>query len=207
MYLPKHFEVTDPEILADLIEKYPLATLIGSIGDTMEINHLPLMLSKDRSRLFGHVAKANPLLKIAEQAVPNLTAVFNGPNAYITPSWYLTKKETGKVVPTWNYAVVHAQGKISVIQDTAWLHGHVTQMTNTHEPTYQSLWKVDDAPDEYIQMMLNAIVGIEIEITSLVGKFKLSQNRPAQDYEAVLNELRASANQELQDMTHFMKPT
>jgi transcriptional regulator len=207
MYLPKHFEVTDPEILADLIEKYPLATLIGSIGDTMEINHLPLMLSKDRSRLFGHVAKANPLLKIAEQAVPNLTAVFNGPNAYITPSWYLTKKETGKVVPTWNYAVVHAQGKIGVIQDTAWLHGHVTQMTNRHEPTYQSLWKVDDAPDEYIQMMLNAIVGIEIEITSLVGKFKLSQNRPAQDYEAVLNELRASTNLELQDMTHFMKPT
>lgn len=206
MYLPKHFEVTDPEILADLIEKYPLAMLIGSIGDTMEINHLPLMLSKDRSRLFGHVAKANPLLKIAEQAVPNLTAVFNGPNAYVTPSWYLTKKETGKVVPTWNYAVVHAQGKISVIQDTSWLHGHVTQMTNTHEPTYQSLWKVDDAPDEYIQMMLNAIVGIEIEITSLVGKFKLSQNRPAQDYEAVLNELRASANQELKDMTHFMKP-
>jgi transcriptional regulator len=206
MYLPKHFEVTDPEILADLIEKYPLAMLIGSIGDTMEINHLPLMLSKDRSRLFGHVAKANPLLKIAEQAVPNLTAVFNGPNAYVTPSWYLTKKETGKVVPTWNYAVVHAQGKISVIQDTAWLHGHVTQMTNTHEPTYQSLWKVDDAPDEYIQMMLNAIVGIEIEITSLVGKFKLSQNRPAEDYEAVLNELRASANQELKDMTHFMKP-
>jgi transcriptional regulator len=164
------------------------------------------MLSEDRSRLFGHVAKTNPLLKIAEQAVPNLIAVFNGPNAYVTPSWYLSKKENGKVVPTWNYAVVHAQGKMSVIQDAAWLHGHVTQMTNTHEPTYQSLWKVDDAPEEYIQMMLGAIVGIEINITSLVGKFKLSQNRPAKDYEAVMNELRASTNQELQDMTHFMKP-
>jgi transcriptional regulator len=86
MYLPKHFEVTDTAILADLIEKYPLATLIGSIGDVMEVNHLPLMLSEDRSRLFGHVAKTNPLLKIAEQAVPNLIAVFNGPNAYVTPS-------------------------------------------------------------------------------------------------------------------------
>ena len=206
MYLPKHFEVTDPEILADLIEKYPLATVIGILGDQVEANHLPLMLSKDRSRLIGHVAKTNPLLKIAEQAAPNLTAIFNGPNAYVTPSWYLSKKETGKVVPTWNYAVVHAQGKVSIIEDASWLHRHVTQMTNTHEPTYQSLWKVDDAPDEYIQMMLNAIVGIEIEITSLVGKFKLSQNRPAKDYEAVLNELRASTNQELQDMTHFMKP-
>jgi transcriptional regulator len=206
MYLPKHFEVTDPEILSDLIEKYPLATIIGAIGGEIEVNHLPLMLSKDRSRLYGHVAKTNPLLKIAEQATPNLTAVFNGPDAYVTPSWYLTKKETGKVVPTWNYAVVHAQGKISIIQDRAWLHGHVTQMTDTHEPTYQSLWKVSDAPDEYIQVMLNAIVGIEIEITSLVGKFKLSQNRPANDYEAVLSELRASKNQELQDMTHFMKP-
>jgi transcriptional regulator len=206
MYLPKHFEVTDPEVLSDLIEKYPLATIIGAIGGEIEVNHLPLMLSKDRSRLYGHVAKTNPLLKIAEQATPNLTAVFNGPDAYVTPSWYLTKKETGKVVPTWNYAVVHAQGKISIIQDRAWLHGHVTQMTDTHEPTYQSLWKVSDAPDEYIQVMLNAIVGIEIEITSLVGKFKLSQNRPANDYEAVLSELRASKNQELQDMTHFMKP-
>ena len=206
MYLPKHFEVTDPEILSDLIEKYPLATIIGAIGGEIEVNHLPLMLSKDRSRLYGHVAKTNPLLKIAEQATPNLTAVFNGPDAYVTPSWYLTKKETGKVVPTWNYAVVHAQGKISIIQDRAWLHGHVTQMTDTHEPTYQSLWKVSDAPDEYIQVMLNAIVGIEIEITSLVGKFKLSQNRPANDYEAVLSELRASKNQELQDMSHFMKP-
>jgi transcriptional regulator len=206
MYLPKHFEVTDPEVLSDLIEKYPLATIIGAIGGEIEVNHLPLMLSKDRSRLYGHVAKTNPLLKIAEQATPNLTAVFNGPDAYVTPSWYLTKKETGKVVPTWNYAVVHAQGKISIIQDRAWLHGHVTQMTDTHEPTYQSLWKVSDAPDEYIQVMLNAIVGIKIEITSLVGKFKLSQNRPANDYEAVLSELRASKNQELQDMTHFMKP-
>jgi transcriptional regulator len=206
MYLPKHFEVTDPEVLSDLIEKYPLATIIGAIGGEIEVNHLPLMLSKDRSRLYGHVAKTNPLLKIAEQATPNLTAVFNGPDAYVTPSWYLTKKETGKVVPTWNYAVVHAQGKISIIQDRTWLHGHVTQMTDTHEPTYQSLWKVSDAPDEYIQVMLNAIVGIEIEITSLVGKFKLSQNRPANDYEAVLSELRASKNQELQDMTHFMKP-
>ena len=206
MYLPKHFEVTDPEILSDLIEKYPLATIIGAIGGEIEVNHLPLMLSKDRSRLYGHVAKTNPLLKIAEQATPNLTAVFNGPDAYVTPSWYLTKKETGKVVPTWNYAVVHAQGKISVIQDRAWLHGHVTHMTDTHEPTYQSLWKVSDAPDEYIQVMLNGIVGIEIEITSLVGKFKLSQNRPANDYEAVLSELRASKNQELQDMSHFMKP-
>jgi transcriptional regulator len=206
MYLPKHFEVTDPEVLSDLIEKYPLATIIGAIEGEIEVYHLPLMLSKDRSHLYGHVAKTNPLLKIAEQATPNLTAVFNGPDAYVTPSWYLTKKETGKVVPTWNYAVVHAQGKISIIQDRAWLHGHVTQMTDIHEPTYQSLWKVSDAPDEYIQVMLNAIVGIEIEITSLVGKFKLSQNRPANDYEAVLSELRASKNQELQDMTHFMKP-
>ena len=156
MYLPKHFEVTDPEVLSDLIEKYPLATIIGAIGGEIEVNHLPLMLSKDRSRLYGHVAKTNPLLKIAEQATPNLTAVFNGPDAYVTPSWYLTKKETGKVVPTWNYAVVHAQGKISIIQDRAWLHGHVTQMTDTHEPTYQSLWKVSDAPDSTLNSISSA---------------------------------------------------
>jgi transcriptional regulator len=205
MYLPKHFEVTDPDILANLIGEYPLATLIGILGDQTEINHLPLMLSGDRSRLFGHVARSNPLLKITEQASSQVCAVFHGPSAYVTPSWYPSKPETGKVVPTWNYAVVHAQGHLSLIDDPHWLRKHVSQMTNIHEPTYQSQWKLEDAPEEYIQMMLNAIVGIEIQITSLVGKFKLSQNRPTKDYAAVLGELKESPNKNLQRMAKLMK--
>lgn len=205
MYLPKHFEVTDPDTLANLIGEYPLATLIGILGDQTEINHLPLMLSSDHSRLFGHVARSNPLVQIADQASSQVTAVFHGPSAYVTPSWYPSKPETGKVVPTWNYAVVHAQGNLSLINDSLWLRKHVSQMTNIHEPTYQSQWKLEDAPEEYIQMMLNAIVGIEIQITSLVGKFKLSQNRPAKDYAAVLGELKHSTNKNLQGMAKLMK--
>ena len=206
MYLPKHFQVDELEILAKLIKEYPLATLFGVLDGQTEINHLPLMLSDDRTRLFGHVAKTNPLLRIAEQNVPQLTAVFNGPNAYVTPSWYPSKKEAGKVVPTWNYAVVHAQGNLRVIHDPEWLRSHVAQMTNIHEPTYQSSWKLDDAPEEYVQMMLKAIVGIEITISSLVGKFKLSQNRPAEDYAAVLSELKNSPDKTLQEMAKYMKP-
>jgi transcriptional regulator len=205
MYLPKQFEVTDPKILANLISEYPLATLIGVLGDQTEVNHLPLMLSSDKSRLFGHVARVNPLLQIADQALPQVTAVFHGPNAYVTPSWYPSKPETGKVVPTWNYAVVHVKGNLSLINESSWMRSHVSQMTNIHEPTYQSQWKLDDAPEEYVQMMLKAIVGIEIQITSLVGKFKLSQNRPAQDYAAVFSELKHSSNKNLQVMAQYMK--
>lgn len=205
MYLPKHFEVTDSDILANLIGEYPLATLIGILGDQTEINHLPLMLSSDQSRLFGHVARSNPLIQIANQATSQVTAVFHGPSAYVTPSWYPSKPETGKVVPTWNYAVVHAQGNLSLIDNPLWLRKHVSQMTNIHEPTYQSQWKLEDAPEEYVQMMLNAIVGIEIQITSLVGKFKLSQNRSAKDYAAVLGELKHSPNKNLQGMAKLMK--
>ena len=206
MYLPKHFEVTDPDLLAQLIGEYPLATLIGRLGGQTEVNHLPLMLNSDRTRLYGHVAKNNPLLKIADQASSEVTAVFHGPNAYVTPSWYPSKPETGKVVPTWNYAVVHVQGNLGLMGDLHWMRNHVSQMTDTHEPTYQSQWKLNDAPEEYVQMMLNAIVGIEIRISSLVGKFKLSQNRSAQDYAGVLEELKHSSNRNLQGMAKYMKP-
>jgi len=108
-------------------------------------------------------------------------------------------------VPTWNYAVVHAQGNIKLIDDAQWLRNHVAQMTNIHEPTYQSDWKLDDAPEEYVQMMLKAIIGIEIEISSLVGKFKLSQNRPAEDYDAVVKKLEQSPQEILQAMREYMR--
>jgi transcriptional regulator len=206
MYLPKHFAVIDPALLAQLISEYPLATLVGNLEGHLEINHLPLMLSADKTKLYGHIARVNPLIKIANSNNADVTAVFNGPNAYVTPAWYPSKKETGKVVPTWNYAVVHIEGTIKLIEDPQWLRSHVAQMTNIHEPTYQSDWKLDDAPEEYVQMMLRAIVGIEIEIQSMVGKFKLSQNRPAEDYDAVVGELKQSPQEMLHEMLKYMKP-
>jgi transcriptional regulator len=205
MYLPKHFLVEDHAVLAQLISEYPLATIVANLDGRSEINHLPLMLSADKTKLYGHVAKMNPLVKVASSSNTSVTAIFNGPNAYVTPSWYPSKQESGKVVPTWNYAVVHAEGSIKLIEDAQWLRSHVSQMTNLHEPTYQSTWKLDDAPEEYVQIMLKAIIGIEIEISSLVGKFKLSQNRPAEDYDAVVGQLEQSPQEALQEMLKYMR--
>ena len=205
MYLPKHFLVEESAVLAQLISEYPLAVIVANLDGHFEINHLPLMLSEDKTKLYGHVAKMNPLTKVADSSNTSVTAIFNGPNAYVTPSWYPSKQESGKVVPTWNYAAVHAEGTIKLIDDAQWLRSHVSQMTNIHEPTYQSTWKLDDAPEEYVQTMLKAIIGIEIEIKSLVGKFKLSQNRPAEDYDAVVEQLRKSPKEALQEMLQFMR--
>ena len=205
MYLPKHFVVDDLNLLSQLISEYPLATIVGNLDEQLEINHLPLMLSQDKTKLYGHIARVNPLVKIATSNKPNVTAIFHGPNAYVTPAWYPSKKESGKVVPTWNYAVVHAQGNIKLIEDAHWLRNHVAQMTNIHEPSYQSDWKLDDAPNEYVEMMLKAIVGIEIEVQNLTGKFKLSQNRPPQDYAAVVDVMEKSPLTVLQEMRKYMK--
>ena len=205
MYLPKHFSVEDPALLAELIAEYPLATLVANLDDHFEINHLPLMLSTDRTKLYGHIARMNPLTSVAQSEHPAVTAIFHGPNAYVTPAWYPSKQESGKVVPTWNYATVHAEGTVKLIEDPQWLRNHVSQMTNLHEPTYQSTWKLDDAPEEYVQTMLKAIVGIEIEINNLIGKFKLSQNRPAPDYEAVKEQLQQSPKEMLHEMLAYMK--
>ena len=205
MYLPKHFLVEDQAVLAQLISEYPLSTIVANLDGRSEINHLPLMLSADKTKLYGHVARMNPLVRVASSSNTSVTAIFNGPNAYVTPSWYPSKQESGKVVPTWNYAAVHAEGSIKLIEDAQWLRSHVSQMTNIHEPTYQSNWKLDDAPEEYVQMMLKAIIGIEIEISSLVGKFKLSQNRPAEDYDAVVEQLEKSPQEALQEMLKYMR--
>lgn len=205
MYLPKHFQVDDSSVLAQLIAEYPLATLVGNLDGHLEINHLPLILSADGKKFHGHIARSNPLVKVAEQNNREVTAVFHGPNAYITPAWYPSKQETGKVVPTWNYAVVHVEGTLSLINDPSWIRQHVSQMTDIQEPTHQSSWKLDDAPEEYVQMMLKAIIGIEIEVSSLVGKFKLSQNRSPAEYAGVVEHLQKSPEEHLQNMLNLMK--
>jgi len=204
MYLPKHFQIDDVSLLAALIEESPLATVIGVLDGVTEINHIPLLLSEDKTRLYGHVAKNNPLLNLANQANPKLSAVFHGPNAYITPSWYPSKQHEGKAVPTWNYAVVHAEGRLSLIHDAVWLKAHVGQMTNIYESTARSNWKLEDAPETYIQSMLKAIVGIEIKLDKLVGKFKLSQNRPQEDYASVVDHLKQSPKDALSQMLKYM---
>lgn len=182
MYLPKHFEQQDPAALAGLMKDHPLATLVSWQDGAPTADHVPLTFDASTQTLRGHVARANPLWKLAGQPV---LAVFNGPQAYITPSWYPSKAETHKVVPTWNYAVVHAHGTLQVVEDAPWLHQLVSELTGQHEQPRAQPWAVSDAPDDYVQAMLRAIVGIAIPVTRLIGKWKTSQNRSEPDRSGV----------------------
>lgn len=180
MYCPAHFQETRPEALHTLLRRYPLATLVTQGAGGLEVNLIPLLWRPGGDAngvLVGHVARANPLWHATDLALP-VTAVFHGPQGYISPSWYATKPETGKVVPTWNYAVVQASGALRVHDDTVWVRNLVGDLTREHEAQFAAPWAVADAPEDFIASQLRAIVGIEIVLTALVGKFKLSQNQP-----------------------------
>ncbi|MCG3188373.1 MAG: Protease synthase and sporulation protein PAI 2 [Burkholderiaceae bacterium] len=180
MYLPAHFEEARPEVLHALVRAHPLATWVVQAGGGLLVNHIPFMLDADRGphgTLVGHVARANPVWRSPGPSI----AVFQGPQAYISPSWYPSKREHGKVVPTWNYAVVHAHGTPRAIESPAEVLAIVTRLTQTHEAGSAVPWAVSDAPADYIAQMLKAIVGIEIPLERLVGKWKASQNRGVPD--------------------------
>lgn len=192
MYQPRHFEQSDAATLATLMAEHPLATLISTQEGALTADHVPLIFDASagpHGALRGHVARANPLWQRCEGQP--LLAVFTGVQAYVSPSWYPSKAETHMVVPTWNYAVVHAHGHLRVIQDKTWLLGFVSRLTQRHEHHRAAPWGVSDAPEAYIDKMLGAIVGIEIEVTRLEGKFKLSQNRSAADRAGVAAGLAA----------------
>jgi transcriptional regulator len=180
MYLPKHFAEEDIAELHALMRANPLATLVSQGPDGLDANHIPLLLADagPYGTLRGHVARANPLWK-AGSVTGEVLVVFQGDERYISPSGYATKAEHGKVVPTWNYTAVHAYGELQVIEDPDWIFGQISALTATHEAALPQPWAVTDAPADYIQKMLGAIVGIEITITRLLGKWKVSQNQPA----------------------------
>ena len=181
MYLPKHFEQPDRDALIALMRERPLATLIVATPDGPTADLIPLEFHPDKGAhgtLRGHVARANPLWR---HAGAHSLAVFTGPEAYVSPGWYPSKREHGKVVPTWNYTMVQARGTLRAVDDAPWLRALVGRLTDHHEATQARPWSVGDAPEDYVQQMLRAIVGIEIELTALVGKWKVSQNRADTD--------------------------
>ena len=191
MYLPKHFDETRVDVLHGLIRGHPLASLVTLTATGLDANHLPLEINPSPApfgTLRGHVARANPLWRSFSPDVEAL-AIFRGPSAYVSPSWYPTKAETGKVVPTWNYAVVHAYGALRIIDDRVWLREFVEQLTSRHEAGRRQSWKVSDAPADFIEQQLAAIIGFEMPITRLQGKWKLSQNRPLADSAGVVEGL------------------
>ena len=193
MYLPKHFEQHDAGALQALMREHPLATLVTTGADGITADHMPLEYAPgegEHGTLYGHVARANPLWQHARGAP--VLAVFNGPQTYITPSWYATKAITHKVVPTWNYSVVHAHGVLEAVEDAPWLHALVTRLTRHHETPRDAPWSVSDAPDDFVQQMLRFIVGIRIPLTQLIGKWKISQNRDQADRQGVAQGLVAA---------------
>jgi len=206
MYLPKHFEQHDRAQLAELMAAHPLATLVTRSDDGFTADHIPLIYDATQGEhgvLRGHVARANPLWQAAAgQAV---LAVFSGPQTYITPSWYPSKTATAKVVPTWNYCVVHAHGPLRAIDDAPWLHTLVDSLTRIHEGPRAHPWHVSDAPDDYVQQMLRAIVGIEVAVTALVGKWKVSQNHSEANRLGVVAGLSGEAGENAAAMAALVK--
>jgi transcriptional regulator len=196
MYLPRHFEISDPVRLREFMQAHPLATLVVADASGLCADHIPLMVTGSEAsgwKLAGHVARANPLWKKAEAGIDCL-AIFHGPQHYISPNWYATKKEHGKVVPTWNYEVVHVQGRLRAVDDVEWLRAFLQRLTETHERDQSKPWLMEDAPEEYLRRMLQAVVGVEVEITALIGKAKMSQNQFEANQDSVITALRQTKN-------------
>ena len=192
MYLPAHFSEARPEVLRAFVREHPLGLLVTqNRSGGMDANSVPFILDAEGDGpgvLRAHVARANPLWQNARDDVDALV-VFQGPHGYVSPGWYPSKATHGKVVPTWNYVMVQARGRLRAIEDSAWLCQFVGRLTEQHESTRPEPWEVGDAPADFIDAMLRAIVGIEITLTSLVGKWKVSQNRSADERAGVVEGL------------------
>jgi transcriptional regulator len=199
MYVPAHFAEPRIDVLHDAIRASGLATLVTMTEGGLIASHVPLLLNPEpapNGTLIGHLARPNPQ---ARGAIGEALAIFHGPDGYITPSYYATKRETGKVVPTWNYTAIHAYGTLRFIDDRAHLLDIVTRLTLRHESERAAPWAVSDAPDDFVQGMLNGIIGFELTITRLEGKWKMSQNRPQSDRDGVIDGLREEGRPDLAD--------
>lgn len=186
MYIPSTFSENDPKILTGLIQQYPLGLLITSSSSGLLASPIPFLyrVKEGKSMLVAHLAKANPHWKDLV-GLKECLVVFQGAENYVTPDWYPSKQTTHKVVPTWNYEMVQVKGIPTVIESSDWLRNQVGDVTDSMEQQRKSPWKVTDAPADFIEAQLKAIVGLEIEITEIKGKWKMSQNRTPEDAQGV----------------------
>ncbi|WP_225032436.1 FMN-binding negative transcriptional regulator [Paraburkholderia sp. XV] len=209
MYVPAHFAETRKEVLHSRIVQHPFGTLITHGSSGLDANHIPFELAAEDGELGvlrAHVARANPVW----QEVANgdeVLVVFHAGDAYISPNWYPSKHELHKQVPTWNYMVVHAHGRMTILDDERYVRGLVGRLTRTHEASEPKPWKMGDAPKDYVDAMVKAIVGIQVEITRLVGKSKLSQNKEARDIHGAAEALKSNGESQLADAMLAGVPT
>lgn len=187
MFQPSYFKQTDKQLMLKFIQDHPLATLVSLSSNGLLGNHIPMLVTEREGAYFlqGHVARANNIWQDIDRDT-NVLAIFHGPDAYISPSWYPSKKTDPKTVPTWNYVAVHVSGSISFFQNKSWLKGHLKNLSDTHEKRVNESWQLSDAPEDYIDTMLKAIVGIEITIKDIKGNTKMSQNHPQANRDGVV---------------------
>jgi transcriptional regulator len=196
MYNPPHFQEERTDVLQQFIREHTLAAVVTMGPEGLIANHVPLILDAEAGALGtlrGHVSRMNPQWR---ESLPHIAAlaIFQGPSAYITPSWYPSKEQTGRVVPTYNYVVVHAHGSLKTYEDPELLLRNVRALTELHEASFAERWSVDDAPADFIREQLKGIVGIEIPISRLEGKWKVSQNRVPADRQGVIDGLRSAGD-------------
>lgn len=205
IYIPTYFQTQDQLILHEIIQTYPFATLILTQDNFPHVVHLPLLFDLEKQELTGHIARSNQLTQLDFTKPYHCLVIFQGPDAYISPTWYLTKQTSGKVVPTWNYLTIHIQGSFQLIHEYDWILNVVSELSNKHEQLIQSDWKVSDAPSSYIQALTRGIVGVKISIQSYEGKFKLSQNKSIEDIQGVLTGLRSTGNAKDRELADWMQ--
>ena len=196
MYVPNSFAEHDLPTLFAFMEAHPLGALVTtSAAGRLFATHLPLVVDRTAGpmgTLRGHLARANPHSRDVAGGAGEALVIFTGPDAYITPEWYVTKQETGRVVPTWNYVAIHAYGTLRLHDDRELLRAHLEELTRRHEGGRATPWQVSDAPADYVEQQMRAIVGVELMIERLEGKWKMSQNRPAADIDGVIHGLSES---------------
>lgn len=201
MYIPAHFDEPRTEVLHDLVRQYPFGMLVTHGASGLDANHIPFELDPQQGEmgmLTAHVARANPVWQDVANG-DDVMVVFRVADAYVSPNWYPSKHEFHKQVPTWNYMVVHAYGRITIRDDERFVRGMVARLTRTHEASQPTPWKMTDSPTEFIDTMLKAIVGLEVEITRLVGKLKLSQNKDVDDIRGAGNALKTKGDHVIGD--------
>ena len=206
MYIPSYFDESRLPVLQEFMQRHPFAAIVANTPTGLDASHVPLVLDATRGKfgtLRGHIARANPMWRETAGGTKVL-AIFQGSSHYISPNWYPSKQEDGRVVPTWNYVVVHARGSIEWFKDPAWLRGLLEVLTTLHERAYPNPWSISDAPGDYLQRMLGAIVGFEIPIDEIRGQWKLSQNRSAADRVGVVSALAGHADASAQEMAALM---
>ena len=208
MYMPQHFAETRPEVSHRIIREHPLGTLVTQGADGLDADHIPFEFEPAEGThgvLLAHVARANPLWQRCPTG-SQVMVVFRGAQAYISPNWYPSKHEAHRQVPTWNYEVVHAHGKLTVHDDERFVRGIVARLTRRHEAAEPRPWKIGDSSPEFIDSMLRNIVGIEIAVTSLACKVKLSQNKEARDRQGAAEQLEARGSVELANSMRAAQP-